>query len=866
MPLKLRDRGPSVRARHSFISIHNATEHNLKGISLSIPRGAITVVTGVSGSGKSSLVFDTILAESQRQFFYTLSHFSRQFLEGSRRPQVTSISGLSPAISLSQIETPPSVRTRVGTLTDLSELVGVLFARFGEKMCPKHKILTEAMSWEEMIAPIQKKNWSTEIIAICAPIVEKKKGHYKAQLKNFAEKGFLKVYIDGNIYSLTSTPELDKEEKHTIKIVIDFIKLSSTSENRLLRAIKQASEEGGGYVECYASSKQNLLLDQKIILSNKHGCPTCGFSWPKLDARYFNPNSLGQCTDCLGLGRQGESEENLNEETEETISEFEKIKRQHIPCKLCQGTGISPQYSSVLLGGKSPQALALMPFSELDSFFSSLAQTVGTHSKNLAFLRLQEEAHSIIKKLCEVGLFYLHSSRSVRSLSGGEYTRLRLAGLLAESLRGVLYILDEPSQGLHPLEMEDLYQNLSRLKNLGNTVIVVDHDEYLMRRADLIIDLGPGGGAKGGNITGVFHPSEAETYKDRSSTAFYLSQGRKHTQKIDGTKTSTELYLTLDQLNLHNLKIDRVRFKLSAFNVVIGLSGAGKSSLVLGTLYPNLLRKIEEAQRKNSKKNKEKPLFCQNIAGFESLKHLSLVDRKPLGRSGQSMPATYLDIFTKIRELYAKLPEAQIYGFTAKDFSLHSSGGRCESCKGRGELTVVIKFLPDARIRCEVCQGKRYRDELLNLKYNNLSLHDVLNLTFDEAFEHFKHHKDILKKIETAKNLGLGYLKLGQSSGSLSGGEAQRLKLIPYLIKKHGPETALILDEPTRGLHFEDVQKLLKILLSLRDKGVTIICIEHNQEFIDDSDWLIELGPKAAAEGGRLLFEGYTSSKPINGI
>lgn len=849
------------------IVVKNAQEHNLKGVDVRIPRAAITLVTGVSGSGKSSLVFDTILAEAQRRFFYTLSHYSRQFLDLSSRPKVASISGLSPAIALAQVETPPSVRASVGTLSDLSELMGVLFARFGEKTCPDHGTATETLSLEDMAAKILAEH-KDQIVAVCAPIVEKKKGHYKAVLTKFAEKGYLKVFIDGESLPLTPIPELAKEEKHSIKIIIDHVKITTSSQTRLVRALASACQEADGFAETYLCHKRGEIdLNTRLVYSKAGGCAICGYSWPKLDARYFSANSLGRCQDCDGFGYLDAQWQELDRDRGDLKDEDESSdllsSKYRWPCQKCQGTGLSKTYEAITLAGKSMKSLSLLSLAELKDFLEKLdprSQAMSGHKlhSNPAFIRVWEEVYATTSRLCKVGLSYLHMARRVRTLSGGEGTRLRLAGILSESLRGVLYVLDEPSQGLHPSEMEELYQNLKNLRDLGNSILIVDHDELLIRKSDLIIDLGPGGGRDGGVITGVFTPQTAHEHQQQSATAFYLSRSRRDDKNSVKTTNADQIQkkserITIFQATLHNVKLPRVHFLLSQFNVVTGVSGAGKSSLVVGILYANLLSQLN--QQKPSKKALSYH-HCQKISGIEHIENVSLVDRKPLGKSGMSLPATFLDIFTEIREIYAQLPDAQIYGLKARDFSLQVEGGRCENCKGRGEILLTMKFLPEARVPCEVCERKRYKEDILHMFYNGLSIYDVLELTIEQACEHFKYHKRIIKKLQPARDLGLGYLKLGQPSSSLSGGEAQRLKLIPYVVKNHSSKTVLILDEPTRGLHFADVEKLLQVLRSLIEKEVTIVCIEHNLDVIGVSDWVVDLGPGAAHLGGQLVYEG----------
>lgn len=811
------------------IVIKGASEHNLKSVDLNIPRHKITVVTGVSGSGKSSLVFDTILAEAQRRFFHTLSYYSRQFLDMSTRPKFHVMKGLSPAIALAQMETQASTRATVGTFSDLAELLGVMFARFGKKTCPEHKLATEALGESEILALIEDK-FPGKLLAICAPLVEQKKGHFRARINALAEKGYLKIFVDGKVIPLTPLPDLAKEEKHTLKLIVDYVRVQESQKNRLARSLKLALSESEGYIECYLTNKDGDLLinETHALYSSRGGCSECGYSWPELDSRYFAINSLGRCEECEGLGVQEETVEDEEEAVLERVSKHE--------CEFCKGTGLAEKLSAITLGGKTLRDLNLMPLRDLCVFFKSLEKDAASNS---AFKRVLEEASQIAERIAKTGLGYLHLARRMRSLSGGEAGRLKLAGILSETLRGVLYILDEPSQGLHPSEINELLLNLTRLKELGNTVIVVDHDEFLIRNADWVVDLGPGGGAKGGEIVASFVPSDASRFKDSSATAASLL-GHHSLARVERDESLARSYITVENANVHNLKIPNVRFLREAFNVVCGVSGAGKTSLVLYTLYTQLM-KVKESERRAYYK-------------------IELIDRKPLAKSSVSMPITYLDAFTAVRQLFAQLPEAQLRGITVRSLSLHVEGGRCEECGGRGEILMTMKFLPDARVRCEYCQGKRYKQDILDVQYKGYSIADILDLTIEEACEVFKFNKNILKKFEPARELGLGYLKLGQPTLSLSGGENQRLKLAPYMSGTPIENSVLILDEPTRGLHTADVHALVKVLQSLVKRKLTIVCVEHSSDIIRQADWIVELGPGSAEEGGRLIFEGELPS------
>lgn len=853
-----------------FLVVEGAAEHNLKNIDVRIARGKITVVTGVSGSGKSSLVFDTVLAEAQRRFFYTLSHYSRQFLDIGSRPAVRRISGLSPSIALAQNETMPSRLATVGTLTDAAELLAVCFARFGEQRCPDHDAPTGALSTSEVADRILQEQGG-ETLAICAPIAEEKKGAFKAQLEGLAERGFLRVWVDGAVVPLVPRPELAREEKHTIKLIVDVLKIKPGGRERLVRSIETALKEGQGFGEYLcAPTTSDLDLKKGGRFSGRGGCPQCGFTWPRMDARHFSANSLGRCKDCGGMGILAPEDSRQTDD-----DPAEEDSQPALVCAGCSGTGVDRALGAIRFGGHPIQSLLALPLRQLCGIFSVIS--TGQRGVNPALERVVTELLTTIKRVDEVGLGYLHLARRIRSLSGGELQRLKLAGILTESLRGVLYILDEPSQGLHPREIELLWRQLIGLRDQGNTLIIVDHDEAMMRNADTIIDLGPGGGNEGGRLVAMFAPGNASAFAGISSTARWLAAEKKKRAprfRMDGSNPAQETgarlaggAITIRGASVNNLKIPEVSFPLGAMTVVTGVSGAGKSSLVLKTLYSNIARSVGLTQKKpggnasSAKSRTRSPhIGCESFTGWESLVAVELIDRRPVAKNSVSMPASYLDVFTDIRELFAQLPEAQVAGLTPRSFSLNADGGavggRCETCKGRGEVNLTMRFLADARVRCEVCRGRRYRKSVEAIKFKNASIADVLEMTIDQALDHFSHHRRICQRLRPAADLGLGYLKLGQSSASLSGGESQRLKIVPYLGRRHGDGNLLILDEPTTGLHFEDVEKLFSCLRAIVESGATVVLIEHNLDVILTADWMLELGPGAAEAGGALIYSG----------
>ncbi|NRA64047.1 MAG: excinuclease ABC subunit UvrA [Pseudobacteriovorax sp.] len=818
----------------SYIEVKNAREHNLKGFNVKIKRNAITVITGVSGSGKSSLAFDIVLAESNRRFFYTLSNYTRQFLDMGSKPDVGNITGLSPAVSLAQNETQPSSRATIGTLTDLNELIGVLFARYATKICPDHFEPTEATTVDQIVSTMVPR-YEGKVLAICAPIANQKKGNFKQHFKRFSKKGYSKAYVDGSIVSILEPIELDREYRHDIKIIVDYVPVKANKTDRLARALSTAFELSEGFCELFESSKDGDVDGDFVKVSINDGCPVCNFSWPRLDARYFSMNSLGKCLACNGSGFI------YDEDTE-----AEEIY--DTPCSVCRGTGIRRDIDAIQYRGSGIHKVQKSSVVSLIKFFERERQSKQTEE---AEDRLIEEILSQLKRIENIGLGYLTLERRLRSLSSGELQRLRLSSSLAENLRGVLYVLDEPSQGLGAVELDRLWESIDYLKRQGNTILIVDHDETIMKRADFIIDLGPGGGLAGGEIMAQFSPSQAGKFKSQSLTAAYLAEINDDIEvSIPEKIESSGKFIKIVGPNLNNLKIPEVSIPSGQLTVVTGVSGAGKSSLISGVLFRNLKQALNEDFQVK---------FAKRIEGIEHFERVSLVNRKPIAKSSVSMPATYLDIFTDLRQLYGKLPHSQIYGLTARHFSLSTDLGRCEACKGRGYQLLTMKFLADAKITCDVCLGARYKPQVLLAQYRGKSIADLLSMSISEAAEHLKSFKKITRKLQPAIDLGIGYLRLGQPSNSLSGGESQRLKLAAEFKKTFTNGHLIILDEPTTGLHISDVEKLLNQLMRLRSLGATVIVIEHHQHLIKNADWLLTLGPGPGAEGGNLVFSGPPS-------
>ncbi len=817
------------------ILIYGANEHNLKNIDVRIPRGLITSITGVSGAGKSSLAFDTLLSESYRKFFFTLSHYYRQFLPTKNKARVRKIIGLSPAIGLSQYETRPSSHASVASLTDLGELIGVLFAQYSETFCPKHGLATEALNVSQIAKQINTE-FQEGLISICAPLAQSKKGSFHKQLEKISEKGFLKIYCDGELMSLSPIPQLDADKKHTIKVVVDYITVAANAERRLEQSISTACELAEGYVEIFSSNKKGELKTEKgRVFSTKSGCPACGFSWPKLDSRYFGANSLGRCSSCSGLG---------------TLESLSSHTSGGNVCGTCKGTGISCEYLSIHVGGLNIHEVYLKTISETLKFMDTLRVT------NEAQKLLIEEIKKALTGLKRMGLGYLNLFRKITSLSLGEHQRTRLASVLSQELSGILYVLDEPSQGLHASELESLYQVLLEIKEKGNTLVLVDHDPYLLKKSDWIIDLGPTGGRFGGYKQAEFQPKDAKLYEEKSLTAKSLVENdlglefslSSQIKVNEGEKTE---FIRILGASCHNLKIKEVSFKKKSLNIVTGVSGAGKTSLVIHTLYRNLA-----AQLSSEIKSKKDLFDCLSLDGTEDFEACYLINRMPLAKTSASLVVTYLGVFTWIRDIFASGPEAKMIGLESQDFSLRTGEGRCSECQGKGYNVLEMRFLEDAEIVCPLCQGKRYKLNVLSVRYKGKTIADILDLSVDEAKEFFHSHKKIRFVFEACQRIGLGYLKLGQASTHFSGGEAQRLKIVSTFLKAKKENKLLILDEPTRGLHEQDIKYLVRFLRDLTESNSTVIVVEHHIGLIRASDWVIDLGPLAASEGGSLLYQG----------
>ena len=832
-----------------YIIVEGARVHNLKNVDVKIPRRALTVITGLSGSGKSSLAFDTIYAEGQRRYIETFSAYARNFLGNLTRPDVDKISGLSPVISIEQKTTNKNPRSTVGTTTEIYDFFRLLYARAGEAYS---YVTGEKMVHytEEQIMGLIQTKYADRKLYILAPLVKNRKGHYRELFESLRRKGYLYARVDGEIEELVPGMKVDRYRNHDVEAVIDRVKmrpLSAVDEEgdvdheRLLRSITTAMKEGGGVMMvCDAETGEVHHYSKRLM------CPTSGISYRDPAPHDFSFNSpQGACPHCKGLGyvvvnRRGQEVGDYSED--DVDDEDGKLRR--VVCPECGGQRLCKESLHYLIAGKNIAQVSAMDLEELNEWLDSLDTQLTEHQKRIA-PEILKEIRTRLGFLLDVGLSYLSLSRSSASLSGGESQRIRLATQIGSGLVNVLYILDEPSIGLHQRDNERLIASLKKLRDMGNTVIVVEHDEEMMQNADWIVDIGPRAGRKGGEV--VFQGTYEDMLKTDTLTSRYLA-GVEKIPVPKKRRPGSGKQLVVKGATGNNLKSVDVAFPLGCLIGVTGVSGSGKSTLVNETLHPILSQKLYRSLRE--------PLPYESIEGIENIDKVVCVDQSPIGRTPRSNPATYTGVFSDIRSLYVNLPDAKIRGYKPGRFSFNVKGGRCEVCGGNGYRSIEMNFLPDVMVPCEECMGKRYNRETLEVRFKGKSIADVLDMTINQAVEFFEHVPDILRRIKTLQDVGLGYIKLGQSSTTLSGGESQRVKLATELSKKDTGRTLYILDEPTTGLHFEDIRVLLDVLNRLVDKGNTVIVIEHNLDVIRACDWLIEMGPEGGREGGRMLFAG----------
>ena len=915
-----------------YIKIRGANEHNLKNVSLDIPRNELVVLTGLSGSGKSSLAFDTIYAEGQRRYMESLSSYARQFLGQMEKPDVESIEGLSPAISIDQKSTNRNPRSTVGTVTEIYDYMRLLYARIGIPHCPKCGREIKKQTVDQMVDQILALPEKTRI-QLLAPVVRGRKGRHEKVLEQAKKSGYVRVRIDGNLYELTESIALEKNIKHNIEIVVDRLVVKEGIEKRLSDSIDTVMGLTGGLMMV------DVFGQEPIMFSQSFSCPDCGISVDEVEPRSFSFNNpFGACPDCYGLGYKMEFDEdlmipdkslsikqgaivamgwqsccdkgsftgailealaeeyhfsldtpfeeypkevhdillkgtggkivkvryrgqrgegiydiafegliqNMNKKYRETFSDSMKAEYETFmritPCPTCRGQRLKQEALAVTVGGCNIYEATNMSIVKYREFLDELQLTTMQETIGAPILK---EIKARVSFLINVGLDYLSLARATGTLSGGEAQRIRLATQIGSGLVGVAYILDEPSIGLHQRDNDKLLQTLLHLRDLGNSVLVVEHDEDTMRAADCIVDIGPGAGEHGGNVVAVGTADEIMACKE-SITGAYLS-GREKIP-VPGERRKPTGWLTVRGAAENNLKNIDVSFPLGVMTCVTGVSGSGKSSLVNEILYKALAKKLNRARTIPGKHKK--------IEGVEQLDKIIAIDQSPIGRTPRSNPATYTGAFDLIRDLFASTSDSKAKGYNKGRFSFNKKGGRCEACTGDGIIKIEMHFLPDVYVPCEVCGGKRYNRETLDVKYKGKSIYDVLNMTVEEALKFFENVPSIYRKIETLYDVGLSYIRLGQPSTELSGGEAQRIKLATELSKRGTGKTIYILDEPTTGLHFADVHKLIEILRRLSDGGNTVVVIEHNLDVIKTADYLIDIGPEGGDKGGTVIAQG----------
>lgn len=841
-----KDRFKPVK-KADWIYIFGAREHNLKNIDVAIPKGKLTVITGPSGSGKSSLALDILFTEGKRRYMESLSSYARQFLGIAKKPDFDSIDGLCPAIAIEQKTVGSNPRSTVGTITEIYDYLRVLYARIGKVHCPDCGLPISAES-PEAITQMLFKNFEKNVITIAAPIAHQKKGEFVKELTELFHTGFYRFSIDGRTYKFKSEDEikelkLKKTYKHDIDLIIDAVDVVKEEQSRLQEAVETAFK--------HAKGNCKVMVGQDVhVYSSNSMCVQCGDSVPELEPRLFSFNSpIGACSECHGLGTVNEWPWDKND-PQAWKADYPKFfgnkYAKKLTCSQCHGKRLNKYALGVLIGNENLFDLCNCSIKQLVLFFDQLKLDEQQHAIGSGLIK---EIKNRIAFLDNVGLSYLTLNRSARTLSGGEGQRIRLATQIGSALSGVLYILDEPSIGLHQRDNDRLIETLKKLRDQGNTVVVVEHDIDTMLQSDYIIDMGPAAGILGGTVTAVGTPKELAQNK-KSLTGAYLS-GEKDIVIPKKFRQPTS-FMKIEHASKNNLRDITVEFPLGVLCGISGVSGSGKSTLIMQELVPAIQRDMGGYSRKARFKNGSKD---SEVIGAEPLQSLVVIDQSPIGRTPRSNPATYLGVFDEIRKLFASLPESNARGYKVGRFSFNVAQGRCFECRGDGNVTVEMHFLPAVTIVCKVCHGKRYNKETLQIMYRGKSIADVLNMTAYEAREFFSNHKRIEKRLQLMCDVGLDYVKLGQSSTTLSGGEAQRIKLVDELVKR-GNNTLYILDEPTTGLHNSDIDKLLIVLNRLIDKGNSMMVIEHNIDVLKTVDYLIDLGPEGGDEGGFVVAHG----------
>lgn len=843
------------------ITVKGAREHNLKNVSVFIPRDRITVITGLSGSGKSSLAFDTIFAEGQRRFIESLSTYARQFLEQMKKPEVDAIEGLSPAIAIDQKSISTNPRSTVGTVTEVYDYLRLLYARVGVPHCPTHGLPLEGQSPQEIVDSVLKQKAGSKYMVL-APVARGKKGEFLAEFQKWAKKGFTRARVDGEWVDLANAVKLSKHKSHDIDLLIDRLVVEQKFVPRLKESLNLALSMAQGLV------KIEWMPGGIETYSIHRACPKCGHTVPDLEPRLFSFNNpRGACETCNGLGTLDFQEVETEYAGKKTTTVYYKNKKADDDsddgddegvdeyalrvCPVCEGKRLNQNALNVLLSGKNIADLSEMASSELHSWVDGLKLT---SRQGLIGDKILRQIMFRLDYLGRVGAGYLSLSRPTRTLSGGEAQRIRLATQVGSGLVGVLYVLDEPSIGLHPRDHSRLLEMIREIRDRGNTVLMVEHDEETIRMADHLIDMGPRAGRLGGEVLAAGNP-QSVIHDPRSVTGQYLS-GRKGIAVPQARRPGNGHHILLEGATGNNLKNVDLKIPLGTLTSITGVSGSGKSTLIIDTLYRILAKHFNDASME--------PAPYKKISGLENLDKVIEINQRPIGRTPRSVPATYVGLFPLVRDLYANLPESKIRGYKPGHFSFNVKGGRCETCQGGGQIRIEMHFMSDVFVKCETCQGRRYSREILNIKFREKSIADVLAMTVEEALEFFKNHRHIHRKLETLHRVGLDYITLGQSSTTLSGGEAQRVKLSRELSKRDTGKTLYILDEPTTGLHFEDVAKLIDLLQELATQGNTVIVIEHHLDVVKCSDHVVDIGPEGGGAGGQIVAQGTPESVVAN--